>query len=149
MVLHMPGGYGIRQSGGDILIMILLDTDVAIDLLRGYAPAKEWFDALDEDEALSLPGFVMMELIQGCDNKKEQEKLKHYLGDSRIVWPSAEACDKALEVFTAYHLSHNAGLIDVLVGQTAVSLDMPLHTFNKRHYQFIPGLRTIQPYLKG
>lgn len=79
MVLHMPGGYGIRQSGGDILIMILLDTDVAIDLLRGYAPAKEWFDALDEDEALSLPGFVMMELIQGCDDKKADSFLSPHL----------------------------------------------------------------------
>lgn len=129
--------------------MILLDTDVAIDLLRGYDPAKEWFDSLDENEVLTLPGFVMMELIQGCDNKREQEKLDLYFGDSRIAWPTAEACDKALEIFIAYHLSHNAGLIDVLVGQTAVSLGMPLHTFNKRHYQFITDLRTLQPYVKS
>ena len=30
--------------------MILLDSDVLIDLLRKYPPAAGWFDALDEDE---------------------------------------------------------------------------------------------------
>ncbi|MBC8509487.1 MAG: hypothetical protein H8D34_31945 [Chloroflexi bacterium] len=46
--------------------MILLDSDVMIDLLRQYPPALQWFDALDEDEELALPGYVVMELIQGC-----------------------------------------------------------------------------------
>ena len=129
--------------------MILLDTDVMIDLLRGYPPAKEWFDSLDDDAIFTLPGFVMMELIQGCENKSEQERLKQHLGDYRIVWLSPEGCNKALDIFTQYHLSHNAGLIDTLVGQTAVSLNVSLHTFNKRHYQFIPGLETVQPYVKA
>jgi predicted nucleic acid-binding protein len=49
--------------------MILLDSDVMIDLLRQYLPATRWFDTLDDDEALLLPGYVVMELIQGCRNK--------------------------------------------------------------------------------
>ncbi len=53
--------------------MVLLDTDIMIDFLRGYPPALIFFDALGENEIL-LPGFVVMELIQGCKNKTEQEK---------------------------------------------------------------------------
>jgi len=128
--------------------MILLDTDVIIDLLRGYQPAKEWFDLLDDHEILTLPGFVMMELIQGCKTKAEQERLKRNLGDYKIIWLSPEDCNKALDIFIQYHLSHNAGLLDVLVGQTAVTLGVPLYTFNKKHYQFIPDLETVQPYIK-
>ncbi len=30
--------------------MILLDSDVLVDLLRQYPPAIAWFDALHEDE---------------------------------------------------------------------------------------------------
>ena len=30
--------------------MILLDSDVMIDLLRQYSPATRWFDALDDEE---------------------------------------------------------------------------------------------------
>jgi predicted nucleic acid-binding protein len=45
--------------------MILLDSDVLIDLLRKYPPAVGWFDALHEDEELVVSGYVVMEVIQG------------------------------------------------------------------------------------
>ena len=48
----------------------------------------------------------------------------------------------------AYRLSHNAGVLDVLIGQTAASLGIPLHTFNAKHYGFIPGIQMVQPYSK-
>lgn len=129
--------------------MILLDSDVLIDLLRKYPPAAAWFNALHEDEELVVSGYVVMELIQGCRNKAEQERVRRELGVYGIIWLSPTDCDKALEVFAAYRLSHNAGLLDVLIGQTAVSLGVPLHTFNQRHYSFIPGIQTVQPYIKS
>ena len=66
-----------------------------------------------------------------------------------VVWLSQTDCDRALDVFTTYRLSHSAGLLDVLIGQTAVALGAPLHTFNQRHYGFIPGIQTTQPYSKS
>jgi len=128
--------------------MILLDSDVMIDLLRQYPPAMQWFDALDEDEEVALPGYVVMELIQGCRNKAEQERLQRTVAPYGVVWPSPEDCDKALEVFAQYHLSHGAGVLDVLIGQTAVALGVPLYTFNQKHYRFMNELQTIQPYDK-
>jgi len=129
--------------------MILLDSDVLIDLLRKYPPAVAWFDALHEDEELAVPGYVVMELIQGCRNKTEQERVQHQLAAYGVIWLSQTDCDRALDVFAMYRLSHNAGLLDVLIGQTAVALGAPLHTFNQRHYGFIPGMRTVQPYEKS
>ena len=129
--------------------MILLDSDVLIDLLRNYPPATEWFDTLHEDEELLVPGYVVMELIQGCRNKSEQERTQRELSTYGVVWPSPTDCDQALEVFGTYHLSHNAGLLDVLIGQTSVSLGVPLHTFNQKHYSFIAGIQTVQPYTKN
>ncbi len=129
--------------------MILLDSDVLIDLLRKYPPAIAWFDALQDDEELVAPGYVVMELIQGCQNKAEQERVQSELATCGVVWLSPTDCDKALEVFVAYRLSRNAGLLDVLIGQTAVALSIPLHTFNQRHYSFIPGIQTVQPYTKS
>lgn len=51
--------------------MILLDSDIMIDLLRQYPPAVQWFDLLDEDEQILLPGYTVMELMQGCRNQSE------------------------------------------------------------------------------
>lgn len=129
--------------------MILLDSDVLIDLLRKYPPAVVWFNALPEDEELVVSGYVVMELIQGCRNKAEQERVHQEIGVYGVIWLSPTECDKALEIFATYRLSHNAGLLDVLIGQTAVSLGVPLHSFNQRHYRFIPGIQTVQPYVKS
>lgn len=129
--------------------MILLDSDVLIDVLRKYPPAAAWFNALHEYEELVIPGYVVMELIQGCRNKAEQESVRRELGVYGVIWPSPTDCDRALEVFATYRLSHNAGLLDVLIGQTALALGVPLYTFNQRHYNFIPGMQTVQPYIKS
>ncbi len=62
--------------------MILVDTDIMIDIFRDYSHAIAWLDSLGNEEIL-LPGFVVMELIQGCRNKTEPyEKLLHPFEDN-------------------------------------------------------------------
>lgn len=68
--------------------MILLDTDVMIDLLRQYPPAMQWLDTLDDEEEIALPGFVVMELVQGCRSKQEQQRLLQVLDPYAVVWLS-------------------------------------------------------------
>jgi len=127
--------------------MIVLDTDVVIDCLRQYFPALLWLETLGETEII-LPGYVLMELIQGCNNKQELRQLQNFVIEFKLFWPGPEICDAALEIFAEYHLSHNLGLLDALIGQTAVSLKCPLYTFNCKHYKIIPNLELIQPYTK-
>ena len=42
--------------------MVLLDSDVMIDLLRDHPMAVAWLDSLDDE--ILLPGFVVMELLR-------------------------------------------------------------------------------------
>ena len=127
--------------------MVLLDTDIMVDLLRQYPPAVAWLESLGEEE-IGLPGFVAMELIQGCRNRNEQNQLEKTLSAYHVLWPLPETCDIALSVFGRFHLSHNLGVLDALIGQTAVALNLPLHTFNQKHYAVVPRLQTVQPYAK-
>ena len=128
--------------------MMILDSDIMIDLLRQHPPALTWLDSLGEEEII-LPGFVVMELLQGCSNKTEQAKVEQVLTGFETVWPLPETCEEALKVFARYHLSHRVGLLDALIGQTAVAFNLPLHTFNRKHYAVIPNLVTIEPYEKS
>jgi predicted nucleic acid-binding protein len=125
--------------------MILLDSDIVIDFLRKYPPAISWLSSLG-DEEIALPGYVAMELMQGCKNKLELQEIRKFIANVEVVWPTPETCDQALGTFADYNLSHNLGLIDALIGQTSISFALPLHTFNVKHYAVIPGLITIQPY---
>jgi len=122
--------------------MVLVDTDVMIDVLREYPPAVAWLESLEEEEVV-LPGLVAMEPVQGCGDKTEQRKLEAKLKPYRLAWPSSSACDAALNVFTAYYLSHGLGILGALIGQLAVSLGLPLHTFNQKHYESIPDLQIV------
>ncbi|MCS6911068.1 MAG: hypothetical protein NZM11_10980 [Anaerolineales bacterium] len=90
-----------------------------------------------------------MELLQGYKTRAEQQRLQKELAYYSVVWPSPEVCDEAVSVFASYHLSHNLGIIDALIGQLAVSLDLPLYTFNQKHYAAIPGLKLVEPYTKN
>jgi predicted nucleic acid-binding protein len=125
--------------------MLLLDTDVMVDLLRQHAPAVAWLDSLQDEEIL-LPGFVVMELTQGCRTQSDQKRLQKALAPFGVIWPPPDVCDEALRVYARFYLSHSLGIIDALIGQLAVSLDLPLHTFNQKHYVAIPRLHMVQPY---
>jgi predicted nucleic acid-binding protein len=125
--------------------VILVDTDVVIDILRGYPAAEAWLDSLGGEE-FALCGFVAAELVQGCANRDDQRRVVRFLTAYQVIWPSADTCDRALGVFSEHHLARGIGIFDALVGQTAVEMRVPLHTFNTKHYSCIRGLRTVQPY---
>jgi len=127
--------------------VIILDTDVMVDLLRGYLPAVAWMESLGEAE-IGLPGFVVMELLQGCRNRHEQRILQERIAPYAVLWPSPEHCNQALASFARLHLSGNVGVLDVLIAQTALAFGEPLYTFNVKHYRDIEGLKTVEPYVR-
>lgn len=124
--------------------MKLLDTDVLIDVQRGYPAAIAWFREL---QTLPLvPGFVVMELIQDAANNVQLQQAMKLVEHLPVVWPSQTDCARALGHFRGLHLSHRLGLLDALIGSCAIGLAATLYTFNVKHYQAIPDLRIAQPY---
>ena len=55
--------------------MALVDTDIMIDVLRQFPVALAWLASLGA-ETIVVPGFVALELLQGCRNRVEQEKVE-------------------------------------------------------------------------
>jgi len=118
-----------------------------VDILRGYPPALEWLGSLGEEE-IGIPGFVVMELMDGCASQQELNQLQTELAPYLIYWPTAEDCDRALSDFARAHLSRNLSILDALIGEGAIGAQAVLCTFNTRHFKAIPGLVTEQPYIK-
>jgi len=128
--------------------MRLLDADVLIDVLRGYSPAVQWLGTIPREE-FGLPGLVVMELLEGCPDMHAVRQLQRLLAPYPVYWPTEQDCERALTMFARYHLRSSPGLIDALIGECVVGLDVPLVTFNVKHFRAITALTTEQPYGRG
>ncbi len=127
-------------------ILRVLDTDVLIDVQRGHTAALAWFAGLAE--VPSVPGLVVMELIQGARDARQVREALRLTAPLPVVWPKPDDFRRALADFTAYHLSHRLGLLDALIAACAVGLSAELCTFNDKDYRIVPGLVTVQPYAR-
>jgi predicted nucleic acid-binding protein len=72
--------------------MFVLDTDGLIDVQRGHAAALAWFAGLTE--LPSVPGLVVMELIQGTQNARQVRDVLRLTGPLPVVWPTAADCQR-------------------------------------------------------
>ncbi len=98
--------------------MILLDTDILIDIQRGNGAALAWFSNLIE--LPTGPGFVMMELLQDAHNAQQVRQVLKLVAPLPIVWPTEFDCNRALADFTNYHLSHRVWTTDGAAVQSLI-----------------------------
>ena len=127
--------------------MRLLDTDIMVDLRRGYRPAVEWMNSLGE--APGVPGFVVMELAEGCRDYREMGELMRSLATFRVYWPTDSDANRAVLTFCQSHLSEGIGILDAIIGECAVGLGATLCTFNVKHFRAVSNLLTEQPYARA
>ncbi len=125
--------------------MIFLDSDVAIDILRGVDGAERWLRD-QPDEIVGVSGFVAMELIQGCRDLSEQNAVSGFLNRFNMLWPDRTTCEAAFNLFTSHRLSNGLGMLDALIAAHAIAINKSLYTFNRKHYSCISELSTQEPY---
>lgn len=123
---------------------LLVDTDVMIDLWRGYAPAGEWLRSLPEAPAISV--ITVLELLHGCRNRREQDAVEQLLQQMSVVYLDEPSCARAVDYFRVFHLKQGLGILDALIAASAVSHGLVLCTFNEKHYRGLPDLQLIRPY---
>lgn len=87
-----------------------------------------------------------MELIQDAQNTQQVRQALKLVAPLSILWPTMADCNRALADFTAYHLSHNLGLLDALIAACAIGQAATLCTFNVKHYAVVTDLHMEQPY---
>ena len=127
--------------------MIAVDTDVVIDVLRQHPAAVAWLGTIGQTP-LAFPGFVLMEVLQGCRDAAEVRHARAQLSTYRVLWPSVAACDAAVDTYASLRLSHGIGLLDSLIAHTTIEAGLILHTLNPKHYSAVPGLQAVRPYTK-
>ncbi len=112
--------------------MILLDTSVLIDFLKGEdnAAVQKLLEIIDRDIPFGISPLVLLEVLQGAATEKDFELVHEYLGsqaffdlkDSRQSYVRAAKMSMDLRKKGA----PVAGTIDCLIAQTAIDNDLYL-----------------------
>ncbi len=126
--------------------MLLVDSDVLIDVQLGRAQAVRWISSLPVKPA--IPGPVAMELVQGAKNTAQLNAALRLVAPFTIVWPSEGDFEAAFRTFSKFHLSHGLGLLDAIIAETALRRGATLVTGNLKHFSVVPGLQVKLPYAK-
>lgn len=124
--------------------LILIDTDVLIDYSRGIDQSRERLKDLETDHILSISVVTQLELMVGCENKAEFKSLQEFLRDLEIIQLDSSISQTAVELFENYRLSHGVLIPDMLIASTALSLDIPLLSKNRKDFRFIDGMELLK-----
>lgn len=123
---------------------MLVDTDVLIWHLRGYAQATR---RLDELGALTLSAISWLEVLQGMRNRAELVAVKKMLDkrSARLLPVSEAITQRAIELLESLTLSHGLQMGDALIAATAIEHQLPVLTANLKHFSAVAGL-TVEAF---
>ncbi|AKJ64685.1 type II toxin-antitoxin system VapC family toxin [Kiritimatiella glycovorans] len=118
---------------------LLVDTDVLIDFLRGYAEA----DLLlrNEGSRMVLSSIVVAELYSGVRGEKERCTLDELTGLFPVIPVSRDIAIAGGIYRNKFAKTHGVGLADALIAATAQSRSAQLATLNVKHYPMFPDLK--------
>jgi predicted nucleic acid-binding protein len=118
--------------------VVLLDTSVLIDVLRGSQPAVEWLASLQEVPSCSE--LTRAEVLGGV-RSPERSRTDRLLGSLRWVAVDEPISRRGGELGRRYRRSHQGlSIVDFLIAGTAQLVDAELATANIRHYPMFAGL---------
>lgn len=130
---------------------IILDADVIIRGEKGTFDLKAWLESRP-DEVFEVAAITVAELWHGVERAslahkaRRQQYLQRVLaplpivpyteqtaGEHARIWAQLEAAGKMI------------GAYDLIVAATALERGSEVATFNKRHFEVVPGLKVIEP----
>ena len=133
---HPQSGMGRRR-------VTIVDTDILIDAGRGVLEAVDCLKDIKASSTLTISIVTQMELMVGCRNKSELQKLDKFLKQFQTVKLTEAIADKAVELLHSYRLSHGLLIADSLIAATALTLNVAFISKNQRDYKFITGLNLL------
>ena len=121
----------------------LIDTDILIDTGRDVQEAIELLKRVEKETTLAISVITQMELIVGCQSKKEYRSLERFLSRFEIISLNGQISTIAVDLLRDYRLSHGLLIADALIAATAINLNIPFVSKNQKDYRFIPKLNLL------
>lgn len=118
--------------------MIVLDTTVLIDLLRGHAAALDYLRSLTDVPACSE--VTRVEVMRGVRHR-EREPTEALLHTMRWIGLDEQIARRAGALGRTWRRSHLIATPDLIIAATAQELGAELATSNTRHFPMFSALK--------
>ncbi len=121
---------------------LLCDTCVIIDFMNGRSQVLS--ELINNETTLFINSIIEMELLQGARDKKELRIIENKLHSFRLLNMQQDIFDLATQNIRSYRLSHNLALPDAIIGATATFYQIPLFTYNRKDFKFLPEIQLAE-----
>ena len=120
---------------------VIIDTDVVIDVLRGFEPTKEKIKELLENNELLISGITEAEIFAGKDMEIEEkrEKIVKFLSKFKKINPN----NRILQIAGKFRRRYGISLLDCIIAATAYTLNAKLFTRNKKDFKKMKEIELI------
>jgi predicted nucleic acid-binding protein len=130
------------------MTVYLLETDWAIQALAGYGRAMAILRRPPHSAAVSI--VTIGELYEGAYGYSNPtlhiERLRSFLAAYGVIGITQDIIERFAEIRAG--LRRRGEIIpdfDIIIGATALTRDLTVLTFNRRHFGRIPGIRLYEP----
>jgi predicted nucleic acid-binding protein len=122
--------------------MMLLDTNVLVEVLRGRPTARDWLGRSRAENGRLATSVVTVTEITGGMRSAERSTVAGLLGTLDVIAVDELTAHRAGELMRRYRRSHQGiGIVDHLIAATAQLHGMELATLNVRHFPMFDDLQ--------
>ena len=116
---------------------IILDTNILIEILKNN---KKTISEVEKYTIHHISIISVMELYYGAFNKSELQKLKKFTELFNIIPLNEPISTIAKDLVYKYAKSHSLDIPDSLIASSALKMNLPLLSYNKKDFKFIENL---------
>jgi predicted nucleic acid-binding protein len=117
---------------------LLLDTDIIIDLLRGYKKAVDFFSSHAQE--INFSAVSVAEIYTGIRTSTEERAVERLFATFSVLPVTVDIARIAGKFSQVFRNSHGVEIPDALIAATCSTHAMSLSTLNCRHYPMFAGI---------
>lgn len=128
---------------------VVIDTNIIIDHLKGVPQATKQLKEIEEGTFTGLISTITIMELMAAPGVPEQrmDAIRELLDIFEHVPVNGQVASTAGAFLSKYRASHGLNPMDAIIAATAHVNEAVLFTLNKKHFRFIEGLVTVNPYI--
>jgi tRNA(fMet)-specific endonuclease VapC len=123
--------------------LVVVDTDVVIDFLRGRGPGVSLVRKLIVSHRLRVTAITAFELRVGTDFLARRDEILRLVRSRTFPLDPASALRAGDVAATLRSAGQDIGLADCLQAGICLNFDLPFATRNSKHFNRVKGLRLL------